>query len=58
MGVSGVIVLLGGLWGDEGKGKLVDLLSVEADFVCRCHVSDSFWLLKLLSLYNNFTWKL
>ena len=31
-------VVLGGQWGDEGKGKLVDLLSVDADLVCRCQV--------------------
>uniref|UniRef100_A0A8C6UUX6 Adenylosuccinate synthetase n=1 Tax=Neogobius melanostomus TaxID=47308 RepID=A0A8C6UUX6_9GOBI len=23
-------------WGDEGKGKVVDLLATEADYVCRC----------------------
>lgn len=23
-------------WGDEGKGKLVDILAGDADFVCRC----------------------
>ena len=31
-------VVLGGQWGDEGKGKLVDLLAVDADMVCRCQV--------------------
>ena len=35
---SGVTVVMGGQWGDEGKGKLVDVLAVEADFVCRCQV--------------------
>lgn len=31
-----VTVVLGAQWGDEGKGKLVDLLATEADVVCRC----------------------
>ena len=31
-----VIVVLGGQWGDEGKGKLVDLLAQEVDIVARC----------------------
>ncbi|CAG4988165.1 unnamed protein product [Parnassius apollo] len=31
-----VTVVLGAQWGDEGKGKLVDLLAVNADIVCRC----------------------
>jgi adenylosuccinate synthase len=31
-------VVLGAQWGDEGKGKLVDLLAVHADVVCRCQV--------------------
>ena len=35
---SGVTVVVGAQWGDEGKGKLVDLLAEEADLVCRCQV--------------------
>ncbi|KAL2082735.1 hypothetical protein ACEWY4_022553 [Coilia grayii] len=31
-----VTVVLGGQWGDEGKGKVVDLLATESDIVCRC----------------------
>ncbi|KAI5606865.1 adenylosuccinate synthetase isozyme 2, partial [Silurus asotus] len=31
-----VIVVLGAQWGDEGKGKVVDLLAQDADMVCRC----------------------
>lgn len=31
-----VTVVLGGQWGDEGKGKLVDLLANFSDVVCRC----------------------
>jgi adenylosuccinate synthase len=30
-----VTVIVGSQWGDEGKGKIVDLLSKEADFVAR-----------------------
>ncbi|XP_037551196.1 adenylosuccinate synthetase isozyme 1 [Nematolebias whitei] len=33
---SRVTVVLGAQWGDEGKGKVVDLLATEADIVCRC----------------------
>lgn len=33
-----VIVVLGAQWGDEGKGKVVDLLATDADVVCRCQV--------------------
>ncbi|CAH2094757.1 unnamed protein product [Euphydryas editha] len=31
-----VTVVLGAQWGDEGKGKAVDLLSLNSDIVCRC----------------------
>ncbi|XP_076320673.1 adenylosuccinate synthetase isoform X2 [Tachypleus tridentatus] len=31
-----VTVILGAQWGDEGKGKVVDLLAFNADIVCRC----------------------
>uniref|UniRef100_A0A671YPE1 Adenylosuccinate synthetase n=1 Tax=Sparus aurata TaxID=8175 RepID=A0A671YPE1_SPAAU len=31
-----VTVVLGAQWGDEGKGKVVDLLAQDADMVCRC----------------------
>ena len=33
-----VIVVVGGQWGDEGKGKLVDMLADKAHYVCRCQV--------------------
>jgi Adenylosuccinate synthetase len=33
-----VCVVLGAQWGDEGKGKIVDLLCQHADVVCRCQV--------------------
>ena len=32
-------VVLGAQWGDEGKGKIVDLVCQNADVVCRCQVS-------------------
>ncbi|KAI0050870.1 Adenylosuccinate synthetase [Auriscalpium vulgare] len=32
----GVTVVLGAQWGDEGKGKLVDILSAEVDICARC----------------------
>lgn len=35
-----VTVVLGAQWGDEGKGKVVDLLAQDADIVCRCQVGD------------------
>ena len=33
-----VSVVLGAQWGDEGKGKVVDLLATESDIICRCQV--------------------
>ncbi|RSH78364.1 uncharacterized protein EHS24_002088 [Apiotrichum porosum] len=35
-GQAGVSVVLGAQWGDEGKGKLVDILAAEADICARC----------------------
>ncbi|CAL4115401.1 unnamed protein product, partial [Meganyctiphanes norvegica] len=31
-----VSVVLGAQWGDEGKGKVVDMLATQMDIVCRC----------------------
>ncbi|MPC33494.1 Adenylosuccinate synthetase isozyme 1 C [Portunus trituberculatus] len=31
-----VTVVLGAQWGDEGKGKVVDMLAGSSDVVCRC----------------------
>ena len=31
-------VVLGAQWGDEGKGKVVDMLAGDADIVARCQV--------------------
>lgn len=36
--MSKVTVVLGAQWGDEGKGKVVDMLAKDADIVCRCQV--------------------
>jgi adenylosuccinate synthase len=36
--ISKVTVVLGAQWGDEGKGKVVDMLATDADIVCRCQV--------------------
>lgn len=33
-----VTVILGAQWGDEGKGKVVDMLATDVDVVCRCQV--------------------
>ena len=33
--MSGVVVV-GAQWGDEGKGKLVDMLCVDMDVTARC----------------------
>ena len=33
---EGVTVVLGTQWGDEGKGKLVDILCDKADVCARC----------------------
>jgi len=30
------VVIVGSQWGDEGKGKLVDILSADYDIVARC----------------------
>lgn len=35
---SKVAVVLGAQWGDEGKGKVVDMLASDVDIVCRCQV--------------------
>lgn len=34
-----ISVVLGSQWGDEGKGKLSDILCAEADICARCAVS-------------------
>lgn len=37
-----ITVVLGAQWGDEGKGKVVDMLARDADLVCRCQVNRFF----------------
>ena len=34
------IVITGTQWGDEGKGKIVDLLAAEADIVVHFRIDD------------------
>ncbi|CAG5119811.1 unnamed protein product [Candidula unifasciata] len=53
-----VNVVLGTQWGDEGKGKVVDMLAADADICCRCqggnnaghsvHVQDKHYAFHLL----------
>ncbi|KAH9489096.1 hypothetical protein Btru_057658 [Bulinus truncatus] len=53
-----VTVVLGTQWGDEGKGKVVDMLAVNADLCCRCqggnnaghsvHVQDKHYAFHLI----------
>lgn len=58
-----ITVVLGAQWGDEGKGKVVDLLAKDADLVCRCQVNRykflfAFYKSQLASFENkmeNFT---
>lgn len=38
---SKVTVVLGAQWGDEGKGKVVDMIATDVDVVCRCQVSST-----------------
>ena len=49
-----VKVVLGAQWGDEGKGKLVDLLAEHADVVARCQVSQQKIL--ILTLHYKHFW--
>ncbi|KOX81300.1 Adenylosuccinate synthetase [Melipona quadrifasciata] len=47
-----VTVVLGAQWGDEGKGKVVDMLAMDADVVCRCQFKEE----KTLPLENAVNW--
>ena len=51
-GINKVSVVLGAQFGDEGKGKLVDMLCQKADFVCRCQVIIT--LISLISISRRF----
>ena len=56
-----VLAVLGGQWGDEGKGKLVDLLSNRFDIVARMILEDktdrefTYWDMYVLHRYNGLT---
>jgi hypothetical protein len=39
-----VTVVLGTQWGDEGKGKVVDMLATIVDVCCRCQVSVVYYM--------------
>ena len=39
-GNMSTLAIIGAQWGDEGKGKLVDLLAENADVVARCQVKN------------------
>ena len=56
-----VTVVLGAQWGDEGKGKVVDMLATETDFVCRCQVNKCqiliFHFVMSMKLFFYLGWK-
>ena len=49
-----VKVILGAQWGDEGKGKLVDLLAENADIVARCQVMHFLIFVHYVTFINAF----
>lgn len=50
-----VTVVLGAQWGDEGKGKLVDMLATDTDVVCRCQVRWEIFILRSDNNENAYT---
>src|SRR5918999_200378 len=46
--MSNVVAVIGAQWGDEGKGKIVDLLAEQFDIVTRYQVGDQSFVLHLL----------
>lgn len=54
-----VTVVLGTQWGDEGKGKVVDMLATKADICCRCQVSRDYqcWELDASIISMLHVWK-
>lgn len=44
-----VTVVLGAQWGDEGKGKVVDMLAAHADLVCRCQVLNNIMFTRIVT---------
>lgn len=49
-----VTVVLGAQWGDEGKGKVVDMLATKMDVVCRCQVRKNIHLLLSVTSWKSF----
>jgi len=49
-----VVAIVGGQWGDEGKGKLVDLLAKDADLVCRYNGGANAGNYFLCYIYDHF----
>lgn len=47
-----VTVVLGAQWGDEGKGKVVDMLATKMDVVCRCQVSQTLFFFFVALCYH------
>ena len=46
-----VTVVVGAQWGDEGKGKLVDIVSANVDIVARCQGECCVLVLRIQSMY-------
>ena len=48
------IVVVGAQWGDEGKGKLIDILSKDLDITVRCQGGNMKYKVKYKdALFNN-----
>jgi adenylosuccinate synthase len=48
-------VIVGGQWGDEGKGKLVDILAEKFDFACRFNGGNNAGLFQIYFIYKGHT---
>lgn len=53
-----VTVVLGSQWGDEGKGKIVDMIAATADICCRCQVRIFVFLLLYFTVSKSYLLKL
>jgi len=53
---ANVDLVLGAQWGDEGKGKIVDVLATEANLVCRCQVNTFVYLLIFAVIFAIFVY--
>ncbi|KAJ8974443.1 hypothetical protein NQ317_000220 [Molorchus minor] len=49
---SKATVVLGAQWGDEGKGKVVDMLAANIDIVCRCQFLGNGVVIHLPGLFD------